>query len=451
MLKSRSFVFCLLLACVVFSLASCDSSPTTINKIDSTSVVNAPTSDATTATPSPSPSPTPSVAMPATETSCPTSGTVRPAVIVPLALGSNQNLVYSYKTDDGTHLRRYNMATAQKTDIVTLPYAIDYPQISSDGQWILFLGKISQYDERLELVRMDGQGLQTLYCFAQNQIVLSLQWSPDQKLVAYGVQVGPSNDDSIGLLSILSGTQKMLFQATNIDFYGRIAWLDNTHLYVDKEVRADSSPGTLYLMDVTTASLNSPGFQTLLNYTANVGLISYKGDAASNKLYFAYCNQRATPVATTISVYAANGGAKQTQFQVNGCVSLLEALSADSLFLLYMNPTSNGTISLVHTDGSSLSTLTKLPAVACQQPSRFTNQFEYVLHSSADRVNEVGQSPWFNFSRDGSTYALEGNTYGCASNSGTSAIVIGSLNSGNSTPIATAEGGTVHVVGWTTM
>src|SRR5260370_3811983 len=44
------------------------------------------------------------------------------------------------------------------------PYTTLFRSISADGQWILFVSGTASAPGRLQLVRMDGQGLQTLYC-----------------------------------------------------------------------------------------------------------------------------------------------------------------------------------------------------------------------------------------------------------------------------------------------
>jgi hypothetical protein len=85
------------------------------------------------------------VPMPQTHTNCPATNTARAAVMRPLALGSHQNLVYIYNevphntsTASG-HLRRYDATNGQKTNIATSGIQILQAQVSSDGQWVLFL------------------------------------------------------------------------------------------------------------------------------------------------------------------------------------------------------------------------------------------------------------------------------------------------------------------------
>src|SRR2546427_733388 len=68
-------------------------------------------------------------------------------------------------------LKRYDIVTQRKTEIVNLANkSISIAQISTDGQWILFVSQGSR-SAALQLIRMDGQGLQTLYCTQPSQSI----------------------------------------------------------------------------------------------------------------------------------------------------------------------------------------------------------------------------------------------------------------------------------------
>jgi hypothetical protein len=133
--------------------------------------------------PLPTPTLTPTVTtapVPPTQTSCPPAGTVRAAVIAPLALGKDANIVYLVAEFNGSTptstLKRFDVTTGAKTEILKMPgVTFEYPQVSADGQWILFVMNTGTNDE-LRLVRMDGQGLQTLYCQPMRGILKAL-WS----------------------------------------------------------------------------------------------------------------------------------------------------------------------------------------------------------------------------------------------------------------------------------
>ncbi len=88
-------------------------------------------------------------------------------------LGGHQNLVYIVNEFQGNTptfgtLKRYDAATGRTTELIKIPdVSIFDAQISTDGQWMLFLAR-SATEEKLQLIRVNGQDLQTLYCDTQN-------------------------------------------------------------------------------------------------------------------------------------------------------------------------------------------------------------------------------------------------------------------------------------------
>ncbi|HET8840871.1 MAG TPA: hypothetical protein VFN35_05355, partial [Ktedonobacteraceae bacterium] len=186
--------------------------------------------------------------MPATQTSCPADNTARAAILRPLALGAHQNLVYVYNevppntsTSFG-HLRRYDATTGQKIDIVTSGLRIDSAQLSANGQWVLFLSipdprTDPQHSAMLQLVRMDGQGLQTLYCAPAlvngivvdpDSIVGHIQWSTDQQSIVFDQAA-----TTLRLLNISNGKlTTLLSSAQSRHFYTPITWLDTHQLFL---------------------------------------------------------------------------------------------------------------------------------------------------------------------------------------------------------------------------
>src|SRR5712691_963668 len=126
-------------------------------------------------------------AMPPTQTSCPATGKACAIVTAPLALGTHQNIAYA--VDEGTYdapiqasLVRYDIATRSKATVTTVSRTfITDAQLSADGQWLLFVASDAKGLSKLQVVHMDGQGLQTLYCTSSAGIG-NLVWSPDQKL-----------------------------------------------------------------------------------------------------------------------------------------------------------------------------------------------------------------------------------------------------------------------------
>jgi Tol biopolymer transport system component len=107
----------------------------------------------------------------------------------PLTLGNHQNIVYIVNEYQGHNptfgtLKRYDVTTGQKTEILKLPNVeMSDAQISADGQWIVFQVSVGG-TEKLQLIRMDGQELQTLYC-GNPVSYTDLQWSANQQLIAF--------------------------------------------------------------------------------------------------------------------------------------------------------------------------------------------------------------------------------------------------------------------------
>ncbi len=407
------------------------------------------------------------VSMPQTQTDCPASNTARAAVMRPLALGSHPNLVYIYNevpkntsTAYG-HLRRYDATNGQKTDITTSGIQILQAQVSSDGQWVLFL---SMPDPRgglhvvmLQLVRMDGQGLQTLMCLPYSDSgvgplskpAISFQWSVDEKsiLLSYDVVNYPADmaSSTITVLNVSTGTSKPIFldQGDNMYTYSLVTWLDNTHAYIIKQgISGPTPPATVFLLNTATATVAHPGLVNILTTETRFSNYSVDSSFDGTQLYSSYCLQAASPFNTNIQVGPAMGGARHTIFQEQpaDCVQALRAVNPHILLLkvlVYNATTSSTQMWVMNLPGGSMQVLTPL-----------TSSLPGVSNQSYD-LNQTSQYPWSNVSRDGSTYALQE----VDSSTQTQSILIASLNGGKPTPIATTNPGSssVSLAGWTTM
>ena len=227
------------------------------------------TSGAVTPTPTPTSSAvSTTVPMPPTQTSCPPAGKARAAVMAPLALGKQDSFVYiegkhSYAQGATTYtLKRYNVSTRTATTIISGPESPAFGgQISTDGQWIILNPFISG-QRAIQLVRTDGQGLQTLYCGSDSSW---LQWSPDNKYVAFVDIAGQSQSTwTFKLLNTITGTiQTKPHDSTHVLEFP-LAWIDNTHLYVQTGLIPGEGSNTLSLLDITTGTikqiLNPPSY-----------------------------------------------------------------------------------------------------------------------------------------------------------------------------------------------
>ena len=225
--RSRHLLFSLLGCCLIILISACGSGTTQKPRASPT--------PSTGQTPTASTTPTTAPVSP-TLTSCPAPGTARAAVTAPLAQGSHQNIVYigvqsQGATFVGSTLKRYDVSTGNTTDIVTIKgMFIDYPQVSADGQWLLFVARYSINQQHLlQMVRMDGQGLQTLYCVT-NATLDNVLWSSNQKLVIFSSFNLNNNQGGLYLLHLATGTiQLELKPAVSRPRIGfPVTWLDNT-------------------------------------------------------------------------------------------------------------------------------------------------------------------------------------------------------------------------------
>ena len=407
--------------------------------------------------------PSQTVQMPQTQTSCPATGTARAAVMRPLLLGHDQDLVYIYNevpqntTTSAGHLRRYDATTGQKTEIVSSGLRIDQAQVSADGQWVLFLSIPDprgdhQHSAMLQLVRMDGQGLQTLYCFpnqtysGQNysRLPISLQWSVDQQSILFSVNTDNSTSQ-VELLNVSTGALKALFldQNDQLYYYSIVTWLDNTHFYIIKQgLQAPTPPATVFLMDANTATVSTPGMVQIFTTPTRQSYYSLDSSPDGSRLYNSSCLLAASPFNTSIMAGPAMGGTRTTLFQGSplDCVQVLRAISTNRLLALAQvstnagNAFSNDVWTINTTPGSNYNVVSLLSVSPADQ-----TRYDF---------NETTQFTWSNVSRNGNSYALQ------AVNPATNvqSIMIGSLNGGNASVVAATNPGLsmVSLAGWTT-
>lgn len=397
----------------------------------------------------------------AAQTSCPPAGTARAAIMPPLQVGRHANIVYTFASfspyqykgstyqDVTSFLKRYDVTTGAKTVIASLPHSsIVGATISPDGQWIMFetytdmhplSGPLSgyEYNTVLQLVRIDGQYLQTLYCGTGSPLALrfptgyvgATSWSPNQKLVLFNqfslVQSRPTG--IVYLLDLTSGNLQPEVEAG----LSPSTWLDTTRAYLiaQGDGMSPARPGLLILDTSKGPHQQGTSLQTLFK----TGLCqSYATNADTTQLFVGHCtfnNNYTVSGPSTISVEPATGGTPQTIFTSQQlAVCSLEMISSATLLLLVCgtpNTSQNGWWE-IHTDGSGL---TRLQA------------------SSSYTTFAVGY-PLPVMASDGNMYTLEIDTSG-----GQRSLVVGTLNGGTPKTFATTPvtDGEVEVVGWTMM
>lgn len=413
-------------------------------------------------------------AMPPTQTSCPPDGQGRAAVVEPLALGTDQNIVYIDNEGTTGALERYDVKTGQTTQIVTEPSSsITDAHVSVDGQWIFLVADRSDGTAAIQMVRMDGQGLQTLYCSpAQN--LSDVQWSPDQRSVAFAVIASTSIQTTISLLNAATGQIRTLysFNGPPIGCCIYLAWLDNVHLALTGTDASNETPADeLLLLDTSRGGMLQAGdvptlFQQSLPASGPDSFQSPCWDFAPSydraQLFVSQCfMMRYAPMSngdafqegpSSIAVEPVTGGPLRTIYTSPAvAIVALEAISPTSLVFYANNYSSHAGQSVdtsqnglwkVNTDGSGL---THLAAVTVGLDSYF------------------GQIPlpgWVAISRDGSMYASTTNIPSTDYSSMTQSLFFGSLSGGApmtlltrkfATQTGTQTYGNIEVVGWTSI
>jgi len=370
---------------------------------------------------------------PAISTSCPTPGTARAASMPSMTLGTHPTIVYIVNESTAGTLKRYDVVTGAKVEIVKLANtSINSAQISGNGQWLLFVSGQSINGTslfKLQLVRMDGQYLQTLYCSTTQNGLEEVQWSTNRTLIAF---VAISNTtEHVDVLNTTNGTVQTLYSTATSSSVNVRTWLDLHRLYLTN-TQTDQPPNTIYLLDV-----NHPGIlQTVFNGPFSDLDSSYNGQY----LYLSHCvcgfgNQGPG----TISVQPATGGQQQT-FYSSSADAIINVRAVLPTVLLFMvdnfalggggtNP-DNG-LWKVNTNGTGVTRLTT--SKASQSPS----------------LNEFSQFPWSNVSRDGTKYVLQILTFSSSSIRYT--LEYGSLQGGSPVVFASITSVQLLTVGWTTM
>jgi eukaryotic-like serine/threonine-protein kinase len=382
--------------------------------------------------------------MPATSTSCPATGTARAFVSAPLVLGQDQTIVYIVNEGPanaptfGT-VKRYDTITGNKVEINKMANTrIDDAQVSADGQWVLFTAHVAGQSE-LRALRMDGQGLQTLFCAPAGYRIFGAQWSINQKLVVFDVGQD-TGGTTIYLLNMADGSlQTELVSASPGLAYLPRTWLDNRRvLLVGFAQNADAPPQNVYILD-TRKGANQ--HTTDLQQVVTLGQPCWDFDSSfdSTKLFVSQCTPGQPEGSSTVGVQPATGGTLNTFFTSSTlAINSVRVIDPNNTYLLatatnmgmgVSGDTSNDGLYKLKTDGSTLLRLTADNA------------------GETSNLNSFSQYFWSNVSRDGKMYALEMSNF----STGTYTLMFGSLNGGAPTTFASISGTVLEIAGWTKM
>lgn len=398
------------------------------------------------------------VATPQVQTSCPPAGQARAAIMPAIALGTHENIVYLVREFGAVRadtLKRYDVITGQKTEVLKLfSTIITAPQVSADGEWILFVNGSNQQAE-LQLVRMDGRFLQTLYCGVATNVL----WSTDQQLIIFNSTV--NKQDGTFLLHTRTGKLELELKPLNSGpplNIGEVAqpltWLDNARVYVrfsdfpiapiDRLAILDTRHGPNQqfsnLIPIFQDKFATGGsypcwdadstFDTTTLFTSQC-----KGLPAPNCSGSCVLGTREGP--SVIKAEPAQGG-KQHTVLLNSVLGIgtVRSVTANLLLLLVENFSQNHPVDKsqngiweVHNNGSGLKRLTT-------EAANFTTS-----------LCPYTQAPWSNVSRNGKMYVFA--TYSIGSFPATNTLAYAPLSGGVPHIFASiADGTQLSIIGW---
>jgi eukaryotic-like serine/threonine-protein kinase len=349
---------------------------------------------------------------PAISTSCPSPGTARAAVMPSMTLGTHPTIVYI--VNEGTPsqptfgtLKRYDVLTGGKVEIVKLANTIiSEAQISGNGQWLLFVA-FAGGQAKLQLIRMNGQALQTLYCAplpsgAYPGLALSeVQWSVTQQLVVFVSQA------SLYLLNVSTGALQVELTFPKGTTVHPLTWLDKTRVYVTIQ-GTDAPPEALAILD-------------------------------ASKLFVSQCTASPSPIGPGPG--SLHGPGVLTLRPPTGSAYTYLYVSQDLAFTAVRAVTSNTLLFTVgNTSGNTSQNGLWRVGTNGTHPQRLT---------SSGQLNQFTQFPWSNVSRDGSRYVLQ--LVSSTSSGTTYTLEYGSLSGGSPVVFASITNVQLATVGWATM
>ncbi|MGZ6365304.1 MAG: protein kinase domain-containing protein [Ktedonobacteraceae bacterium] len=382
--------------------------------------------------------------MPSTSTSCPAAGTARAFVSAPLVLGQDPTIVYIVNESNangptfGT-IKSYDITNSKKVEISkTANTHVDDAQVSADGQLVLFTAHVSGQSE-LRVVRMDGQGLQTLFCASPGTHITGAQWSFNQKLVVFDVEQD-SGGTTIYLLNMTNGSleSELTETAPGLAYLPR-TWLDNKRvLLVGFAQNAGAPPQNVYLLD-TTRGANQQA--TDLQQVVSIGQPCWDFDSSfdSTKLFVNQCNPAQNQGSSSVGVQSATGGTLNTFFTSS-------TLSINAVRVIDPN---NTLLAIANNVGQGVSGSTNNDGLYLLKPNG-SNPTLLTSNNSGETstLNLFSQYFWSNVSRDNKLYAIEMSSF--STNRYT--LMFGSLHGGTQTTFADISDGTVmEIAGWTRM
>lgn len=437
--RKRPFLLLINLIGVMLFVCSCgNAAGSSISHSDGQMMVSVPT-----------PTPTP---IPPVYTSCPAIGTARAAVMPPLPAGGHQSVLYASDSLNGSNrtdvLSRYDVVTGQKTTELTLtipgtlqnnqgtPLPFLDARISDDGQWIAFQTAV-EGREAIQLVRSDGQELQTLYCTTTDKELWgTLSFSPDTKYLTFGeLPIDTAGNNNLVLLNLATGKLHVIATLNNqkdSGMYDPIKWRDNDSIYVNHSLDGVGDTRNRHQEYLLSNVTQNPSLQQINIPTiagdSNDMCKDFDYSPDNTQLLVSDCPEgpRGGPTptgVTTIETVPLVGGTPHVVHVSQHMINYARFITNTSIwFCVADSAVADSGVWKMNTDGTGL---TQLASQGC-----FFQDFAYASN--------------INISPDGSQFVF---LEGIVSNS--TSFITGSMNGGSSRTF-TVPGG-ASLVGWATI
>jgi len=320
--------------------------------------------------------------------------------------------------------------------------SISYAQVSTDGQWILFVAGFSDHSA-IQLVRLDGQYLQTLYCQDEGAGSGIVHWSPDQKTIIIEKYNSSLTNQPILSLDLASGALHTIVTGV-LSFQ---TWVDDTHFIAAKILSSSSSdPQTLYLIDSTKRDQQVQHLQMVWQQSSDY-CYSVITAFNPNVLYMSQCasiqsqtGARQPSHIISIPVSGSLPGGWPQQIVVDEVSDITGVCLLTQQSILYavgsqVGSGIDGGLWKVSTDGNGKTS--HLIVTNDTQPAGDV------------WLNTSSSFSWSNVSRDKTMYAVR-----LGGEVNHQSLIFGSVNGGNATTIAQADtnlDGVLEIAGWTTV
>ena len=345
-------------------------------------------------------------AVSATSTNCPSDNTARAAVTASLTLGNDPTIVYIVNEADASGnptngtLKLFDTVNSKKTELAKIGQAdITEAQVSDDGQWVLFSALVAGRSE-LRLVRLDGQGLQTLLCSPAGMAIRNSQWSIDQRYVVFD-EFPQNGEPTVYLLNAQTGAlQVEVTPPTSGAGLVARTWLDNNRvLMVGITPNSDAPPQNIYILNIGNGAHQNAASITPV-FTSAQPCWDFDSSYDGQTLFITQCTPGAPTGSSTVSKQAATGGALST---------IMNSTTLAFNTVRVIDPAGNTLLALAsntgqgNTGGQQNDGLYVIKTNGSGSPLRLAS----TPTNAGDSLNAFSQYFWSNLSRDNTMYALE--------------------------------------------